>query len=314
MGSDVRFHQSVTFLPTRQIMPLALVSEELGYGGIYVSDHVFNPRDRESRYTYSTREDGTSGLGGRDGLARPDVRHLGLGDVDRSSRLHDGRLHRPGPRPHDRGQDVGTAAVLSDDRVRLGVGVGWCKEEFDQTGQDFDTRGKRLDEMIAALRALWRGGWVEFHGRLLRRARVPDGARPDRPGTHHRRRTLPRRPPAHRRPVRRLDRGRRLQRRGGLGASRRSRATHCEQAGREDDGTSPSTSRSTNGPTSICTGASPMPASPTSCARRGWSCDVDSGHPGGASAAGPARRRRWFADEIVPRSEPRERPSMKSMP
>jgi alkanesulfonate monooxygenase SsuD/methylene tetrahydromethanopterin reductase-like flavin-dependent oxidoreductase (luciferase family) len=54
--------------------------------------------------------------------------------------------------------------VLSDNRVRLGVGVGWCKEEFDQTGQDFATRGPRLSEMIIALRALWRGGWVEFHG------------------------------------------------------------------------------------------------------------------------------------------------------
>jgi probable F420-dependent oxidoreductase len=61
-------------------------------------------------------------------------------------------------------KSVGTAAVLSGNRVRLGVGVGWCKEEFDQTGQDFATRGPRLSEMIIALRALWRGGWVEFHG------------------------------------------------------------------------------------------------------------------------------------------------------
>src|ERR1019366_5924377 len=53
----------------------------------------------------------------------------------------------------------------SDNRIRLGVGVGWCREEFEQTGQDFTTRGKRLDEMIAALRALWAGGWVEHHGR-----------------------------------------------------------------------------------------------------------------------------------------------------
>jgi alkanesulfonate monooxygenase SsuD/methylene tetrahydromethanopterin reductase-like flavin-dependent oxidoreductase (luciferase family) len=54
--------------------------------------------------------------------------------------------------------------VVSENRVRLGLGVGWCKEEFDQTGQDFATRGKRLDEMIVALRALWHEGWVEFHG------------------------------------------------------------------------------------------------------------------------------------------------------
>jgi alkanesulfonate monooxygenase SsuD/methylene tetrahydromethanopterin reductase-like flavin-dependent oxidoreductase (luciferase family) len=61
-------------------------------------------------------------------------------------------------------KSVATAAVVSDNRVRLGVGVGWCQEEFAQTGQDFATRGKRLDEMIVALRALWREGWVEFHG------------------------------------------------------------------------------------------------------------------------------------------------------
>jgi alkanesulfonate monooxygenase SsuD/methylene tetrahydromethanopterin reductase-like flavin-dependent oxidoreductase (luciferase family) len=48
--------------------------------------------------------------------------------------------------------------------VALGVGVGWCQEEFDATGQDFHTRGKRLDDMIPALRALWAGGWVEYHG------------------------------------------------------------------------------------------------------------------------------------------------------
>ena len=61
-------------------------------------------------------------------------------------------------------KSVGTAAVLSGNRVRLGVGVGWCREEFEQTGQDFANRGRRLDEMIPALRALWAGGWVEYHG------------------------------------------------------------------------------------------------------------------------------------------------------
>ena len=40
----VRFHQAVTFLPTRQIVPLAKACDELGYGGMYVSDHLFNPR------------------------------------------------------------------------------------------------------------------------------------------------------------------------------------------------------------------------------------------------------------------------------
>ena len=61
-------------------------------------------------------------------------------------------------------KQVGTAAVLSNNRVNLGVGAGWMREEFAQTGQEYDNRGKRLDEMIPALRTLWSGGWVEHHG------------------------------------------------------------------------------------------------------------------------------------------------------
>jgi len=59
---------------------------------------------------------------------------------------------------------VGTTAVLSGDRVVLGVGVGWMREEYEAYGQPFETRGKRLDEMIPALRALWQPDWVEFDG------------------------------------------------------------------------------------------------------------------------------------------------------
>jgi alkanesulfonate monooxygenase SsuD/methylene tetrahydromethanopterin reductase-like flavin-dependent oxidoreductase (luciferase family) len=38
------------------------------------------------------------------------------------------------------------------------------REEYELLGQDFDTRGKRLNEMIPALRELWRGGWVSWSG------------------------------------------------------------------------------------------------------------------------------------------------------
>ncbi len=61
-------------------------------------------------------------------------------------------------------KQVATASVLSEGRVSLGVGVGWMREEYELMGQDFDTRGKRLNEMIPALRELWRGGWVSWSG------------------------------------------------------------------------------------------------------------------------------------------------------
>ena len=59
---------------------------------------------------------------------------------------------------------VATASVLSGGRVSLAVGAGWMREEFDLLGQSFHNRGRRLDEMIQALRALWQGGWVSWDG------------------------------------------------------------------------------------------------------------------------------------------------------
>src|SRR5689334_10143528 len=61
-------------------------------------------------------------------------------------------------------KQVATASVISGGRVSLGVGVGWMREEYELLGQNFANRGKRLDEMIPALRALWRGGWVSWSG------------------------------------------------------------------------------------------------------------------------------------------------------
>jgi probable F420-dependent oxidoreductase len=162
--TGLRFHQSITFLPTSQAVPLAVASERLGYGGIYISDHLFNPRTLESRYTYSVREDGAPGWESETAWPDPMCVLSGLATVTEHLTFTTGVYIAPARDLITVAKSVGTTAVLSNNRVRLGVGVGWCKEEFDQTGQDFATRGKRLDEMIVALRALWRGGWVSFQG------------------------------------------------------------------------------------------------------------------------------------------------------
>ena len=162
--ADIRFHQSVTFLPTRHVLRLARACDELGYGGMYISDHLFNPRHLESRYTYSVREDGAPGWESETPWPDPMTVIAAMAAATTDLVFTTGVYIAPARDLITVAKSVGTAAVLSDDRVRLGVGVGWCREEFDQTGQDFASRGKRLDEMIVALRALWQGGWVEFHG------------------------------------------------------------------------------------------------------------------------------------------------------
>jgi len=78
-------------------------------------------------------------------------------------------------------KQVGTAAVLSGNRVVLGLGAGWMKEEFDLLGQDFATRGPRLNEMIEVCRKVWAGGMVEHHGEHYDLPRLQMSPAPTRP-------------------------------------------------------------------------------------------------------------------------------------
>jgi alkanesulfonate monooxygenase SsuD/methylene tetrahydromethanopterin reductase-like flavin-dependent oxidoreductase (luciferase family) len=59
-------------------------------------------------------------------------------------------------------------AVLSNDRLAVGVGVGWMKEEFEALGADFESRGRITDEWIAILRHLWDGSREGFTGTFYR--------------------------------------------------------------------------------------------------------------------------------------------------
>jgi probable F420-dependent oxidoreductase len=59
-----------------------------------------------------------------------------------------------------------TLDVLSGGRVRLGLGLGWSKDEYDAVGADFKDRGARADEFIQVLKAIWTTDPVEFHGKF----------------------------------------------------------------------------------------------------------------------------------------------------
>jgi probable F420-dependent oxidoreductase len=58
--------------------------------------------------------------------------------------------------------------VLSRGRLILGVGIGWNTVEYEALGESFTNRGKRIEEQIAVLRALWTQDVVDFTGRWHR--------------------------------------------------------------------------------------------------------------------------------------------------
>jgi probable F420-dependent oxidoreductase len=54
--------------------------------------------------------------------------------------------------------------LLTGGKFRLGVGIGWNRVEYEALGQDFSTRGTRLEEQITLLRRLWTEQTVTFSG------------------------------------------------------------------------------------------------------------------------------------------------------
>ena len=58
--------------------------------------------------------------------------------------------------------------VLSGGRLRLGIGTGWNAVEYEALGEDFHNRGRRSEEQIALLRALWTEETIDFKGRWHR--------------------------------------------------------------------------------------------------------------------------------------------------
>jgi probable F420-dependent oxidoreductase len=55
--------------------------------------------------------------------------------------------------------------VLSNGRLRLGVGTGWNKVEYIGLNQDFHTRGRRIEEQVELMRKLWTEPLISYEGR-----------------------------------------------------------------------------------------------------------------------------------------------------
>ena len=75
-----------------------------------------------------------------------------------------------------------TIDALSGGRLLLGVGIGWQKEEYAAVGVPYADRGRRLDEVIDAMRALWGPGPSTFEGRYQVFRDVHCDTKPVQPG------------------------------------------------------------------------------------------------------------------------------------
>lgn len=169
---------SLAFSPPQHFVPLARACESAGIDAVSLSDHVVHPERITSPYPYT--QDGRPRWPAFTPWPDPWVAIGAMAALTERLRFVTCVYVLPMRNPFLVAKAVATAAVLSGDRVELGVGAGWMKQEFELLGQSFHDRGRRLDEMLEVLRKLWAGGMVEHRGRFYAFDRLEMSPAPQR--------------------------------------------------------------------------------------------------------------------------------------
>jgi len=146
-------------------LEVAKVAEEAGFESVWGGEHVIFPSKIESSYPYT--EDGKVPVTSDTPIPDPLIWLAYVAAVAPTLRLGTCILILPQRNPLVLAKELATLDYLSGGRVELGIGVGWLKEEFDALGVPWERRGRRNDEYVEALRTVWSGPNVEYHGEFV---------------------------------------------------------------------------------------------------------------------------------------------------
>jgi probable F420-dependent oxidoreductase len=158
----MRFWQCITYSHPRELTALARTIEQAGFDGVTVAEHVFYPQQLQSEHPYSDSAFESTAL-----WSEVWTSIAAMAAVTEHVLFTTAVNVLPMFNPYQYAKTLATLAHLANDRVIVGAGAGWMKEEFDAMNVDFRTRGKRYDEMIALIRELWREGPTTFKGEFF---------------------------------------------------------------------------------------------------------------------------------------------------
>jgi len=160
------------------IQEFAAEAETLGFDSLWVPEHIVFFDDYDSRYPYN--ESGTLRLGANPGIFDPFPTLTAAAVATTSLELGTAVLLIGERNPVITAREVATVDQLSNGRFLLGVGVGWSREEYEALGVPWERRGRRCDEYIAAMKALWTTERSTFKGEFCSFENVASYPKPTR--------------------------------------------------------------------------------------------------------------------------------------
>ncbi|MEM7339908.1 MAG: LLM class F420-dependent oxidoreductase [Actinomycetota bacterium] len=146
-------------------LDISQVAEEVGFESVWGGEHVIFPSTIDSRYPYT--KDGEIPATPETPIPDPLIWLAYVAAAAPTLRLGTCILILPQRNPLVLAKELATLDHLSGGRVELGIGVGWLREEFDALGVQWERRGRRTDEYVDALRTIWSGPHVEYHGEFV---------------------------------------------------------------------------------------------------------------------------------------------------
>lgn len=156
---------------------IAATAERLGYDSLWSVEHVVIPVGYESTYPYAA-----DGPPETTPIPDPLIPLAFAAAVTSRIRLGTAAVVLPEHHPLRLAKSLATLDRLSGGRVTLGVGSGWLREEFDALGIDFESRGRRLEASIAAMRELWSEGPSAFSSEFFSWGPVESNPKPVQAG------------------------------------------------------------------------------------------------------------------------------------
>ena len=161
----MRFSYAESMIDPSYYAPLARAAEEAGYHSMVIPDSICYPLHADSVYPYSP--DGSREFLEGKPFVEPFSLIPALGAVTSRIRFTTFVVKMPIRNPVLLAKQATSTAVLTGNRLVLGVGTSPWREDYDLLGVDWASRGRRMDESIAILRGLAAGGYFEHHGRCF---------------------------------------------------------------------------------------------------------------------------------------------------
>ena len=159
----MRFSYAESMCDPGHYLSLARACDEAGWTSFIVPDSICYPEVSDSKYPYTP--DGDRRFLEDKPFLEPFSLIPALAAVTARLRFSTFVVKLPIRHPVLVAKSVSSVAVLTGNRFAFGVGLSPWPEDFQVTGTDWRSRGKRMDEMIEIIRGLSKGGFYEFHGR-----------------------------------------------------------------------------------------------------------------------------------------------------